>query len=78
MSPEQGRGAALATDRSDVYSGALVGWRLLAGHLPPPGPPPPLTGVPPGLAALLAEALSPDPARRPSAAAFRARLLTPG
>ena len=77
MSPEQGRDARAATDRSDMYSAGKVGWRLLTGRLLQDGSPP-ADGVPAPLAALLNECLAPDPARRPSAVTFRERLLAAG
>ncbi|ABS27739.1 protein kinase [Anaeromyxobacter sp. Fw109-5] len=87
MAPEQLRGAP-GDARADVFSAAVMLFQMLAGRLPfpvvggrctvlDPGPPPPLPLVdpPPELAALLASALSRDPAGRPqSASALRAAL----
>jgi hypothetical protein len=87
MSPEQALGSE-ATPASDVYSLAVVGYELLAGHPPFAGepaaialahvqtPPPPLPSwVPAELGALLFRALSKDPSRRPvDAGAFAAEL----
>jgi serine/threonine-protein kinase len=74
LAPEQGRDASLATDRSDVFSVAVLGWRLLLGHLPesPRDRPPP--GTPEDFGRLLAEALSFDPAGRPPATEMVRRL----
>jgi serine/threonine-protein kinase len=78
MSPEQGRSAAAATDRSDVYSAGVLAWRMLAGVLPSPGAQPP-GALPPGLPAgfvdIVRAALSPSPAARPSAAEMLGRLI---
>ncbi|BDG02158.1 serine/threonine-protein kinase [Anaeromyxobacter oryzae] len=87
MAPEQLRGEP-GDARADVFGAAVVLFQTLAGRLPfpvvdgrttvlDPGPPPslPLEDAPPELAALLAGALSKDPAGRPqSAAALREAL----
>jgi eukaryotic-like serine/threonine-protein kinase len=80
MAPEQLRGEP-GDARADVFSLAAVLFHAIAGELPyrvvggrstvlDPGPPPPLPhgDPPPELAALLASALSRDPAARPQSA----------
>ncbi|MGJ6981411.1 serine/threonine-protein kinase [Aestuariimicrobium soli] len=83
MAIEQATGAPL-DHRSDIYSMAAVTYSLLTGHAPFPirtledllgrnpaiGPPPvsDRIGAPLELDALLADALSPDPSRRPQSA----------
>lgn len=83
MALEQATGAPL-DHRSDIYSLAAVTYALLSGHPPfpiktledllsrnPHVGPPPLSaqiGAPPELDELLADALSPDPSRRPGTA----------
>jgi len=80
MAPEQFRGEE-GDARTDVFAAAVVLWHALTGQLPfaaaagrsaalDPGPPPrlPLADAPPELAALLAAALSKDPAGRPQTA----------
>jgi len=81
MAPEQLRGEP-GDARTDVFGAAVVLFQMLAGQLPfpvkdgrstvlDPGPPPrlPLADAPAALAALLASALSKDPADRPQTAA---------
>lgn len=80
MAPEQLRGER-GDARADVFGAAVVLFQSLTGRLPfpvvdgrssvvDPGPPPPLDieDPPPELAALLASALSKDPAGRPQSA----------
>ncbi len=81
LAPERAAGGP-ATPASDLYSLGIVGYHCLAGAVPFSGPPleilaahrdrplPPLPpGVPPGLAALVAELTDKDPAARPAGAA---------
>jgi len=81
MAPEQLRGEP-GDARTDVFGAAVLLYQALAGTVPfpvvngkstvlDPGPPPalPLEDTPPELAALLASALSKDPAGRPQGAA---------
>ncbi|HMJ81387.1 MAG TPA: protein kinase [Candidatus Dormibacteraeota bacterium] len=88
MAPEQLRDEP-ATPAVDIYALGVMLYEMLAGRAPwtaataqemveqQAGPPPPLTGVPPRLAALAMTCLQPDPARRPaSAAAVAAQLRT--
>jgi WD40 repeat protein len=80
MAPEQLRGEP-GDGRADVFAAAVLLFQMLSGALPyrasrgeqevlRPGPPPrlPLPDAPPELAALLAGALSKDPATRPQTA----------
>jgi WD40 repeat protein len=81
MAPEQLRGQP-GDARTDVFGAAVLLFHALSGRLPfpavdgrstvlDPGPPPPLPleDAPPELAALVASALSRDPAGRPQTAA---------
>lgn len=64
--PEQARGAP-PDARADVYGAAVVLHETLTGTVPEEASGPrPIPGAPPSLAALLAAALSPDPAARPA------------
>ena len=67
--PEQMAAAVNATDRADVYSVGVLGWRLLTGRLPLPDDPPAgaMAGIPPALAPVLDAARAPQPERRPTA-----------
>jgi serine/threonine protein kinase len=90
MSPEQCRGLPL-TPRSDVYSLALIAYRMLAGELPFSGSaaeliaaqvdrsPPPLAGrrkdLPKNAAALVMSGLEKAPERRPASAGAFTEML---
>jgi serine/threonine-protein kinase len=70
MAPEQAADAAAATDRSDVYGAAMLGFRMMVGRLAAAGDPPldqlvPKAGA--ALSDLLARGLDPDPGKRPTA-----------
>jgi serine/threonine-protein kinase len=79
-SPEQIRGEA-PDARSDLYAVGAIAYELVSGRAPFEAPTPserirrqldgrlaPLDELPPALAALIARALDPDPARRPQTA----------
>jgi serine/threonine protein kinase len=74
IAPEQFANASLATGRSDVFSLGVIGIRMLTGHFPDRQRLAAVAGLPPAFAALLAQCLERDPARRPSAAEVAARL----
>jgi serine/threonine protein kinase len=87
MAPEQLRGEA-ARPQSDVYACGVVLYELLAGVHPYAGrsqavligavlhePPPPLTGVPPAVAALVMRCLEKRPEVRPEDGAALAKTL---
>jgi tRNA A-37 threonylcarbamoyl transferase component Bud32 len=82
IAPEQAVEAHAADTRSDVYSLGCTLYHLLAGHVPfqagsvlkkldahRHAEPPPLTNVPPQLAALVARMMAKHPDDRPTAAA---------
>lgn len=81
--PEQWRGER-ATPATDVYALGVMGFELLQGRLPFPGPdfreqhlqqpPPASSGWTPSLASLVNECLFKAPAARPTPANIRARL----
>jgi eukaryotic-like serine/threonine-protein kinase len=84
--PERWR-AERATAAADVYAAGVLAFELLSGARPFPGPgwddfrdqhlhadPPPLPGVSPRLAALVAECLQKAPQARPTPATLQARL----
>lgn len=81
--PEQWR-AERATSATDVYAFGVIGFELLQGKLPFPGPdfreqhltqpPPALSDCPPLLASLINECLFKAPAARPAPANILARL----
>jgi serine/threonine-protein kinase len=81
--PERWRGER-ATSPSDVYSTGIMGYRMLSGQFPFRGPdfgeehqrqePPPLNGLPPTLATLIAECLFKRPEARPMPANLTQRL----
>lgn len=79
---EAAHASAEPDGRADLYSLAVVGYRLLTGHLPSGGggrrPPPPhvlVERVPRALSAVLMQAMSPRPEERfTSARAFRVAL----
>jgi len=67
-SPEQNHNATDVDARADVYSAAVLGYRLLTGHLPQGDFPPPrdlVPALPAYVSALLMAALRPDPGLRP-------------
>ncbi len=85
-SPEQWK-TERTTSAADVYALGVMAFEMVAGARPFPGPtredyreqhvhvsPPPLTGVPAGLASLVDECLYKAPGARPTAANIRARL----
>ena len=70
IAPEQRRDASKTTDRADVYSAGVLGYRLLTGRLPVGAFPPPsdlAPAIPPYLDRLLAAAMAPRPEQRPTA-----------
>jgi serine/threonine protein kinase len=69
-SPEQRVGGAI-DGRTDVYALGALAYRALYGADPEPGTHPALQDIPPMLAALVAQMLATDPARRPNAESIR-------
>ncbi len=65
-SPEQRVGGVI-DGRTDVYALGTTVFRALYGSFPDPGMHPPMTGIPPMVAALVAQMLARDPADRPTA-----------
>lgn len=78
MGPEQAAGAEVTTS-TDVYAWGVVGVMVLVGKRPLPGRPLDLEALCPAadaqLVSALYDALSPDPAGRPTAAGLVARLM---
>jgi len=65
-SPEQ-RVAGVIDGRTDIYALGVAAFRALYGTFPGSGMHPPMAGIPPMLAALVAQMLSRDLANRPTA-----------
>lgn len=76
IAPEQMENATRAEAAADIFAVGMLAYRLVAGRLAAGAFAAPASmAAAPGLAALVAECLNPDPARRPSAVALRERLL---
>jgi serine/threonine protein kinase len=65
-SPEQRVGGVI-DGRTDIYALGVIAFRALYGVVPGSGMHPPMQGIPPMLAALVAQMLAIEPAERPNA-----------
>lgn len=74
ISPEQYQDAHRVTDRADIFSVAMVGWRLLTGTLPDKAKPLEAPGHDEAFCDLLRRVLSSPPDQRPSAPEMIGRL----
>lgn len=76
--PEQREDASRVTDRADIYAMGVLAYRLLTARLPRGAFPPAgamVAGVAPGWDGLIAAAMNPVAAERPTAVQMAARLM---